>query len=133
MGELDSVRGFAESLRSQAHESANRLHTIITMVELGRYDDAIAFATEDLRLSQELIDRLMTAVHEPALAALLLGKVGVAAERGVDLTVTEDTALGPVAPLSARELVTLVGNLVDNAIDAARGAMESPERMRGWK
>lgn len=65
MGELDSVRGFAESLRSQAHESANRLHTIITMVELGRYDDAIAFANEDLRLSQELIDRLMTAVHEP--------------------------------------------------------------------
>ncbi len=126
MGELDSVRGFAESLRSQAHESANRLHTIITMVELGRYDDAIAFANEDLRLSQELIDRLMTAVHEPALAALLLGKVGVAAERGVDLTVTEDTALGPVAPLSARELVTLVGNLVDNAIDAARGATESP-------
>ncbi|MEN0139313.1 MAG: sensor histidine kinase [Rhodococcus sp. (in: high G+C Gram-positive bacteria)] len=127
MGELDSVRGFAESLRSQAHESANRLHTIITMVELGRYDDAIAFATEDLRLSQELIDRLMAAVHEPALAALLLGKVGVAAERGVDLTVTEDTALGPVAPLSARELVTLVGNLVDNAIDAARGAAGSPE------
>ncbi|AWK71167.1 ATP-binding protein [Rhodococcus oxybenzonivorans] len=124
MGELDSVRGFAESLRSQAHESANRLHTIITMVELGRYDDAIAFATDDLRLSQELIDRLMTAVHEPALAALLLGKVGVAAERGVDLIVTEDTALGPVTPLTARELVTLVGNLVDNAIDAARGSAE---------
>ncbi|MCQ4117863.1 sensor histidine kinase [Rhodococcus tibetensis] len=124
MGELDSVRGFAESLRSQAHESANRLHTIITMVELGRYEDAIAFATDDLRLSQELIDRLMTAVHEPALAALLLGKVGVAAERGVDLIVTEDTALGPVAPLTPRELVTLVGNLVDNAIDAARGSAE---------
>ncbi|WP_070380943.1 sensor histidine kinase [Rhodococcus sp. WMMA185] len=125
MGELDSVRGFAESLRSQAHESANRLHTIITMVELGRYEDAIAFATEDLRLSQVLIDRLMTAVHEPALAALLLGKVGVAAERGVDLTVTDDTALGPVTRLSARELVTLVGNLVDNAIDAA-GSTNSP-------
>ncbi|WP_072687051.1 sensor histidine kinase [Rhodococcus marinonascens] len=127
IGELDSVRGFAESLRSQAHESANRLHTIITMVELGRYEDAIAFATEDLRLSQVLIDRLMTAVHEPALAALLLGKVGVAAERGVDLTVTDDTALGPVTRLSARELVTLVGNLVDNAIDAAHGTTNSPE------
>ncbi|MEV0947700.1 sensor histidine kinase [Rhodococcus sp. NPDC049939] len=126
MGELDSMRGFAESLRSQAHESANRLHTIITMVELGRYEDAVAFATEDLRLSQELIDRLMAAVHEPALAALLLGKVEAAAERGVDLTVTDDTALGPVAQPSARELVTLVGNLVDNAIDAAHVATDSP-------
>lgn len=120
LGELDSVRGFAESLRSQAHESANRLHTIVTMVELGRYDDAIAFATNELRLSQQLIDRLVNAVHEPALAALLLGKLSEATERGVELTVTEDTALGAVSTLTARELVTLVGNLVDNAIDAAR-------------
>ena len=35
-GELDSVRGFAESLRSQAHEAANRLHTVVSLVELGR-------------------------------------------------------------------------------------------------
>eukprot|EP01133_Synstelium_polycarpum_P026572 gene26572-31956_t len=125
LGELDSVRSFAESLRSQAHESANRLHTIITMVELGRNDDAVAFATNELRVSQQLIDRLMNAVHEPALAALLLGKMSEAAERGVDLTITEDTALGPVPSLNARELVTLVGNLVDNAIDASR-ASESP-------
>ncbi len=125
LGELDSVRSFAESLRSQAHESANRLHTIITMVELGRNDDAVAFATNELRVSQQLIDRLMNAVHEPALAALLLGKMSEATERGVDLTITEDTALGPVPSLNARELVTLVGNLVDNAIDASR-ASESP-------
>ncbi|MFC4603573.1 sensor histidine kinase [Rhodococcus kronopolitis] len=120
LGELDSARGFAETLRSQAHESANRLHTIVTMVELGRYDEAVAFATDELRLSQHLIDRLMSTVEEPALAALLLGKVGEAAERGVELTVTEDTALGPVATMRPRELVTLVGNLVDNAVDAAR-------------
>lgn len=120
LGELDSVRGFAETLRSQAHESANRLHTIVTMVELGHYDEAVAFATDELRLSQQLIDRLMATVEEPALAALLLGKVGEAAERGVTLTVTADTALGPVPTLRPRELVTLVGNLVDNAVDAAR-------------
>ncbi|MCJ0902966.1 sensor histidine kinase [Rhodococcus sp. ARC_M6] len=124
LGELDSIRGFAESLRSQAHESANRLHTIITMVELGRYDDAVTFATNELRVSQQLIDRLVNAVHEPALAALLLGKLSEATERGVELTVTEDTALGPVSTLTARELVTLVGNLVDNAIDAARSSTD---------
>ncbi|MGC0362394.1 two-component system CitB family sensor kinase [Rhodococcus sp. 27YEA15] len=122
LGELDSVRSFAESLRSQAHESANRLHSIITMVELGRYDEAVTFATDELQVSQELIDRLMNAVHEPALAALLLGKLSEATERGVELSVTDDTALGPVPSLDARELVTLVGNLVDNAIDAARAS-----------
>ncbi|MBJ8344569.1 sensor histidine kinase [Antrihabitans sp. YC2-6] len=119
MGELDSVRGFAESLRSQAHESANRLHTVITMVELGRYDEAVQFATAELQLSQHLIDRLLASVHEPAIAALLLGKVGQAAERGVELTVSEDTAADSLAPLTTHEAVTLIGNLVDNAVDVA--------------
>ncbi|NUS94808.1 MAG: GHKL domain-containing protein [Nocardia sp.] len=121
LGELDTVRGFAESLRSQAHESANRLHTVITMVELGRYREAVEFATAELELSQALIDRLMAEVGDPVLAALLLGKVNQAAERDVELTVTADTALETVAPLSSREAVTLVGNLIDNAIDAAAG------------
>ncbi|RBO92536.1 sensor histidine kinase regulating citrate/malate metabolism [Nocardia puris] len=122
LGELDSVRSFAESLRSQAHEAANRLHTVVTMVELGKPREAVEFATAELELSQSLIDRLMAAVGEPALAALLLGKVNQAAERGLELTVSEDTALDSTAPLTAREAVTLVGNLVDNAIDAAAGS-----------
>ncbi|WP_024802153.1 sensor histidine kinase [Nocardia sp. BMG51109] len=118
MGELDSVRGLADSLRAQAHESANRLHTVVTMVELGLYREAVEFATAELRLSQALIDRLTGAVREPALVALLLGKVDQAIERGVELTVAEDTELDTAAPLSAHEMVTLVGNLVDNALDA---------------
>lgn len=124
LGELDSVRGFAESLRAQAHESANRLHTVVTMVELGRPEEAVAFATAELRLSQVLIDRLLSAVGDAALAALLLGKVDQAAERGVSLAISEDTALDSTDPLSAHETVTLVGNLVDNAIDAAAGTVD---------
>ncbi|WP_321212359.1 sensor histidine kinase [Nocardia sputi] len=122
MGELDSVRGFAESLQAHAHESANRLHTVVTMVELGRHQEAVEFATAELELSQALIDRLFAAVGAPALAALLLGKVNQAAERGIELTITDDTALDSVDPLSPHETVTLVGNLVDNAIDAAAGS-----------
>ncbi|MGK8509939.1 ATP-binding protein [Nocardia asiatica] len=122
MGELDSVRSFAESLQAQAHESANRLHTVVTMVELGRHQEAVEFATAELELSQSLIDRLFAAVGAPALAALLLGKVNQAAERGIELTITDDTALDSVDPLSPHETVTLVGNLVDNALDAAAGS-----------
>ncbi|MGW5381701.1 sensor histidine kinase [Nocardia sp. NPDC003963] len=121
LGELDTVRGFAESLRAQAHESANRLHTVVTMVELGRYREAVDFATAELELSQALIDRLMAEVGDPVLAALLLGKVNQAAERNIELTVTTETGLDSAAPLSSREAVTLVGNLIDNAIDAAAG------------
>ncbi|NLV79815.1 MAG: sensor histidine kinase [Rhodococcus sp.] len=119
LGELDSAKGLAEALRTQAHETANRLHTIITMVELGRTGDAVSFATDELAMSQALIDRLTASVREPALVALLLGKIADAADRGVELTVTEDTALGEAPPMNSRDLVTLVGNLVDNAIDAS--------------
>jgi sensor histidine kinase regulating citrate/malate metabolism len=121
-GELSAVTQFAESLRSRAHEADNRLHTVITMVELGRAVQAVAFATAELAVSQHLIDRLMQTLAEPALAALLLGKISQARDHGVELTVTEETLLDDPGglPLTQGEMVTLVGNLVDNAIDAAR-------------
>lgn len=121
-GELDSVRGFAEALRSQAHESSNRLHTVVSLIELGRSAEAVNFATSELELAQALTDRVVAAVGEPVLAALLLGKAAEAHERGVELTVTEDSRIddGVLPPaLAARDLVTVLGNLVDNAIDAA--------------
>jgi sensor histidine kinase regulating citrate/malate metabolism len=121
-GELDSVRGFAEALRSQAHEASNRLHTVVSLVELGRGGEAVEFATSELRLAQALTDRVVSAVGEPVLAALLLGKAAEAHERGVELTVSEDSSIddGVLPPeLAARDLVTVLGNLLDNAIDAA--------------
>jgi sensor histidine kinase regulating citrate/malate metabolism len=121
LGELSSLQVLTDSLRSQAHEAANKLHTVITMVEMGRSDEAVKFATNELELSQQLVDRLSSAVSEPALVALLLGKTAQADERGIELTVTEDTHLPSNAddvPLSGQEMVTVVGNLIDNAMDA---------------
>jgi two-component system CitB family sensor kinase len=120
-GELASERGFAEALRAQAHESANRLHTVVTMVELGQPEKAVEFATVELASAQQLADQVVDAVDEPALAALLLGKAAQAHEKGVELVVTDDTMVRDV-DASPRDLVTLVGNLVDNAIDAALAA-----------
>ncbi len=117
-GELDSVRGLAEALRSQAHEAANRLHTVVSLIETGRSEQAVEFAVAELELAQQLTDRLLEAVDEPVLSALLLGKGAQAAERGVELRLEEDSAVR-ATPLTPRDLVTLVGNLVDNAIDAA--------------
>ena len=121
LGELGSLKVLTDTLRSQAHEAANKLHTIVTMVEMGRPDDAVQFATEELALSQHLVDRLSSAVGEPALVALLLGKAAQADERGIELTITEDTQLpsnSDEVPLTGQEMVTVVGNLIDNAMDA---------------
>ncbi|WP_230209267.1 sensor histidine kinase [Nostocoides sp. HKS02] len=116
-GELDSARGLTEALRSQAHESANRLHAIVSLIELGHPERALSFATEELQLSQLLTDRVVGAVAEPALTALLLGKAAQASERGIDLRIAPD-AVWPPHTAPVRDVVTIVGNLIDNAFDA---------------
>jgi sensor histidine kinase regulating citrate/malate metabolism len=112
-------RTFTQSLRAAAHESANRLHTVISLVEIGQYEKAIAFATDELASAQQLTDQLMGQIEDPVIAAVLLGKSGQAYERGVEFTVTADSAVA-VADLSlpAADVVTILGNLIDNALDS---------------
>ncbi|MBB3159332.1 two-component system CitB family sensor kinase [Microbacterium proteolyticum] len=118
LGELEGVRTLSDTLRSQTHEHGNRLHALLALLELGRIDEArrlIVASTED---RQELADRLVSDDDDAVIVALLLGKLDEAAERGVrlDLHVAEPA---PHVPLAAPEAVTVVGNLVDNALDAA--------------
>ena len=119
-GELDTVRGMAESLRSQTHEAANRLHTVVSLIEMGRPEDAVDFAIHELETAQRLTDRVVDSIEHPVVAALLLGKTAQAAERGVTLHLSEDSYLHALA-LQPEHAVTLIGNLVDNALDAVTG------------
>lgn len=116
-GELDVVRQLTAALRSQNHESANRLHTVVSLVELGRTQEAIDFATEELAVAQMLADTVVASVDEPVLSALLLGKTAVALERGVSLVVDGHVTDDRTA-VDSRALVTVTGNLIDNALDA---------------
>jgi two-component system CitB family sensor kinase len=114
-GELDVVRDLSDSLRAQNHESANRLHTMVSLIELGRVDEAVDFATEELQVAQLLTDQVVGAVGDPVVEALLLGKTADASERGIELRIEGGL---PESDVSARDLVTVLGNLVDNAFDA---------------
>ncbi|HET8767066.1 MAG TPA: sensor histidine kinase [Pedococcus sp.] len=126
-GELDSARGLTEALRSQAHESANRLHAIVSLIELGHPERALAFATDELRVSQGLTDAVVGAVSEPVLTALLLGKVAQASQSGIELVIA-DGAQWPAQAAPDRDLVTIVGNLIDNAFEAVAGT-DGPRRV----
>ncbi len=88
----------------------------------------MSFATAELRAAQQLTDRVVGAVREPVIAALLLGKTADAAERGVELSLSPDSELDDV-PLDGRDLVTILGNLIDNAAEAAMTA-PPPARVR---
>ncbi|MET3508919.1 MULTISPECIES: sensor histidine kinase [Plantibacter] len=119
-GELASMRTMSDALRSQTHEFANRLHTIVSLIELDRREEALDLAAQGLGASQRLTDRVLAAEHEPVISALLLGKTAQAAEQGVELHLESDPALGRVR-VDPAVIVTILGNLIDNAIDAAAG------------
>jgi two-component system CitB family sensor kinase len=122
--ELRTMSTLSEALRAQTHEFANRLHTIVALIELGRADEALRFASDELDLGQVLADQVVAAVDEPVLAALLLGKSAQARERAVELELHVDPDLGtPGVPV--RDLVTVLGNLVDNALDAAAPRLDA--------
>lgn len=128
----ESLRTLSESLRAQTHEHANRLHTAIALLELGRTQDAIEMLADTSRRSQELVDRVTApAALDPIVSALILGKTAQAAERGVQLDADIDLAsvdaqLAETIALSTMDLVTVIGNLLDNAIDAAASGAARP-------
>ncbi|MFG3132788.1 ATP-binding protein [Streptomyces tendae] len=118
--ELDSTRGLIDALRAQDHEHANRMHTLLGLLELEMYDDAVEFVGEVVGDHRVTAEQITERIQDPLLAALLVGKATVAAERGVALWVSDRTRL-PDRLVDPRGLVTIVGNLVDNALDAVAG------------
>ncbi|MCX4765513.1 sensor histidine kinase [Streptomyces sp. NBC_01275] len=118
--ELDSTHGLIDALRAQDHEHANRMHTLLGLLELEMYDDAVDFVGEVVGDHRVTAEQVTEKIGDPLLAALLVGKATVAAERGVALWVSDRTRL-PDRLVDPRGLVTVVGNLVDNALDAVAG------------
>lgn len=115
---LDEATGLADTLRAQSHEFANRLHTLVGLVELGHYSEAVEFVTGLSAARGELTDQLVQAIGEPKLAALILAKVSLASERDVELRLQPDSRVGQRIT-AITQVLTVVGNLIDNAIDAA--------------
>lgn len=122
--ELDSTHGLIDALRAQDHEHANRMHTLLGLLELEMYDDAVEFVGEVVGDHRATAEQVTEKIRDPLLAALLVGKATVAAERGVALWVSDRTRL-PDRLVDPSGLVTIVGNLVDNALDAVAGTLHA--------
>ena len=126
--EIGAFRGTTDLLRAQTHEFANQLHTISGLVQIGDYEEVVGYvesltqgrAAIDLTVSRRVLDR--------SIAALLVAKSAVAAERKVALRITDRTHLGPLDPQSSFDLGTVLGNLIQNAIDAAAGTPQADGR-----
>ncbi|MGX5770915.1 ATP-binding protein [Microbacterium trichothecenolyticum] len=125
----ESVRTLGEALRAQTHEHGNRMHTAVSLLELGRTGEAIEILTETSRQSQELVDQVAARRGgDPTVGALLLGKAAQARERGIEWSAEIDPH-APRSVLTAVDAVSVVGNLIDNAMDAAAAA-DAPRWVR---
>jgi two-component system CitB family sensor kinase len=119
--ELAATTKATDTLRAQAHEFTNRLHTIAGLIELGEYDEVRNFVDLVSRAHDEWHDQVTAHVADPAVAALLVAKASLAAEHGVGMRLAESSKLPVVDERLSADLVTVVGNLVDNALDALTG------------
>ncbi|WP_255257498.1 sensor histidine kinase [Curtobacterium sp. 314Chir4.1] len=123
-GELAATRTLTDALRSQTHEFANRLHTVVALIELGRVDDAILYASDEIdRHTRARSDGDAPGAGATAevIEVVLAAKQAQARERGVTLTV-DTTRLRGTLPSDPGDVVTVIGNLVDNAVDAVTEA-----------
>ncbi|WP_392455548.1 DcuS/MalK family sensor histidine kinase [Chryseomicrobium aureum] len=122
--QLTGVRLYADSLRAQSHEFRNQLQVLLGLAEIGDTEHMKRYITQLAAHQIEETDRITEQIHDPILSGFLLGKISFAREQGAELAVFCETDI-PVLPdgTMAHDLVTIVGNLVDNALEAA---METP-------
>src|SRR5882757_1867385 len=121
-GQLSSHKSVTDTLRAQTHEFANQLHTISGLVQLGEYESVRDLVGALTRRRAEISDAVTQRISDPAVAALLIAKTTLAAESGVSLEIGPKAHLGVLNPALATDVITLLGNLIDNAVDVSVGS-----------
>ena len=128
MEELSGTRYLVDSMRANNHDFTNKLHVILGLIQMEMYDEASSYIQNITMVQRENISKVMNAVSEPAVAALLIGKIARASELNVDFVLREGCCYSPAdMNLPSEILITIIGNLLDNAFDAMNGAVDYKE------
>lgn len=117
--ELTGVKTYVEALRSQTHEFMNKLHVILGLVRLEAYDELTAYVTRISSEQDTVADYVAQHIKDPVLAGFWIGKLSRARELGVQLGLSADSFIPRFDNSDfTNDLVTIIGNLVDNAMEA---------------
>lgn len=117
--DLSGIRNIADDLRARTHEFANSLQVISGLLETDRPDAALAFVHRFGAGGGLISQRMLHGVEDAEVAALILAKSARAQERAIALAVSPDSRLIEVD--DDEDVLTIVGNLLDNAIEALDG------------
>ena len=128
MEELSGTRYLVDSMRANNHDFTNKLHVILGLIQMEMYDDASSYIQNITMVQRENISKVMNAVSEPAVAALLIGKIARASELNVDFVLREGCYYSAAdMNLPSEMLITVIGNLLDNAFDAMNESADYKE------
>ncbi|MDQ1004649.1 CitB family two-component system sensor histidine kinase MalK [Neobacillus niacini] len=117
--QLTGVKTYAEALRAQSHEFMNRLHVILGMVQMKCYDELSDYIRVLVGHHNQELGNITQQIKDPALAGFLMGKLSYAREEQVEFNIDVPTVIPePVNPKMTHELITILGNLIDNSIEA---------------
>lgn len=116
---LTHIQQYANALRSQTHEFANKLYTIMGLTQLNKKDEVLDFIREETSIQQQWTDTLLDNIDDPYISGLLVGKLSQASELQINVSIQPDSQLhSTLSELNRQALLTAIGNLLDNAFDA---------------
>lgn len=119
MEDLTGTRYLVDSMRANNHDFTNKLHVILGLIQMEMYDEATSYIENITIVQRATISKIINAVNEPAIAALLIGKTARASELNVKFVLREGCYYSNTdMNLPSQVLVTVIGNLIDNAFEA---------------
>lgn len=117
--DLEGNKYLVDSMRANNHDFTNKLHVILGLIQIGEYDKAVSYIENISIIQRETISAVMKAINNPSFAALIIGKIARASECNVKFILKEDSHFSSDdIDLPSEALVTIAGNLIDNALDS---------------
>ncbi|WNB93845.1 sensor histidine kinase [Bacillus sp. NEB1478] len=129
--ELTQVKSYSEGLRAQTHEFSNKLYLISGLIQIESYQEALDVITKESDLHQSFAQLIMKRISDPYIAGLLIGKFNRSKELKVNLLIDSSTHFEVLPDTMDRQLlVTIIGNLVDNAMDAVVQSIDRDKNVK---
>ena len=127
--QLSGSRNIISALRANNHEFMNKLQVISGLLQMGREEEAMNYIVSVSASQSQSIGPVIQLVHNSNVAALILGKMNNTRELDIHLTLLTNSFLPEHSRyLSTTELVTIVGNLLENAIEAVNAVPDQRTR-----
>ena len=131
MEELSGTKYLVDSMRANNHDFTNKLHVILGLIQIGEYDKAVSYIENISIIQRQTLSTVMNAIDNSSFAALLIGKIARASECNVRFILKEGIRFkSSDIALPSEALVTIAGNLIDNALDAMNMQLSGVNRQR---